>query len=161
MNAIDLLTSQHREVESLFADIEKARTADRKEELFTELADRLAIHSAIEEHHFYPAVRKGDTESIVVVSMKEHLGIKRTLSELLDIDADEESFAPKLQALKAEVEEHVREEESQLFPRVGKLLSRGELESLARDMSDEQEELELRGNPRESVPSEVEAADIL
>jgi len=123
MNAIELLTSQHREVESLFADIEKARSADKKEEL-TELADRLAIHSAIEEHHFYPAVRKGDAESIVVVSMKEHLGIKPTLSELLDIDADEESFAPKLQALKAEIEEHVQEEENQLFPRVQKLLSR-------------------------------------
>ena len=160
MNAIELLTSQHREVESLFADIEKARSADKKEEL-TELADRLAIHSAIEEHHFYPAVRKGDAESIVVVSMKEHLGIKPTLSELLDIDADEESFAPKLQSLKAELEEHVQEEENQLFPRVLKLLSRDELESLARDMSEEQEELELRGNPRESVPAEVAAADTL
>jgi hypothetical protein len=114
MNAIDLLKSQHREVESLFADIEKARTADKKEELFTELADRLAIHSAIEEHQFYPAVRRGDAEGLVAVSLKEHLGIKRTLSELLDLDADEESFAPKLKALKTEVTEHVQEEENQL-----------------------------------------------
>jgi hemerythrin superfamily protein len=161
MNAIDLLKSQHREVESLFADIEKARTADKKEELFTELADRLAIHSALEEHQFYPTVRRGDAEGLVAVSLKEHIGIKRTLSELLDIDADEDTFAPKLQALKAEVSEHVEEEESQLFPRVETLLSKEELESLASDMYEEQEELELRGRPREAVFVEVEEADLL
>jgi hemerythrin superfamily protein len=161
MNAIDMLKSQHRQVESLFADIEKARTAEKKEELFTELADRLAIHSTIEEHHFYPAARLGNAEALVIDSIEEHLAVKRTLSELLDLDADEESFAPKLRLLKAEVELHVKEEEGELFPRAEKLLARDELESLGEAMREEQAELERQGNPRDAVPGEVEAADYL
>ncbi|HVU51740.1 MAG TPA: hemerythrin domain-containing protein [Polyangia bacterium] len=161
MNAIDLLKSQHREVAALFAEIERARTADKKETLFTQLADSLAVHSSIEEHHFYPSVRQRSTEALVVDAMKEHLGIKRTLSELLDIDADEETFAPKLATLKAEVEQHVAEEEGVLFPRVESLLDRDELESLAEAMSAEQAELEREGNPREAVPAEVEASELL
>ena len=34
MNAIELLESQHREVESLFSKIEKARTSASKTKLF-------------------------------------------------------------------------------------------------------------------------------
>jgi hemerythrin superfamily protein len=146
---------------TFFARIQNARTADKKEELFTELADDLAIHTSIEERHFYPAVRQKSTEALVVHSMKEHLEIKRALSALLDIDADEEAFAPKLALLKAEVERHVDEEENQLFPRVEKLLEADELEALAQAMNDEQAELERQGNPRDAVSAEVEAADLL
>jgi hemerythrin superfamily protein len=161
MNAIDLLKSQHRKVASLFTGIERARTADKKDELFTELADSLAIHSSIEEHHFYPAVRERSTEAIVFEFMKEHLGIKRLLSALLDVDADEPSFAARLKTLKTEVERHVAEEENELFPRVAKILDVDELEQLGQVMSAEQAELERKGSPRDAVPAEVEAAEIL
>ena len=58
MSAIDLLESQHREVEKLFQKIEKASKGEDKMRLFEEIADKLAIHAAIEEHHFYPAVKE-------------------------------------------------------------------------------------------------------
>ena len=49
MNAIELLESQHREVENLFSQIEGTRDSDEKDRLFIELADRLAVHTSIEE----------------------------------------------------------------------------------------------------------------
>jgi hemerythrin superfamily protein len=54
MNAVDLLESQHREVEKLFSKIENAKSTATKGKLFEEIADKLAVHAAIEEHHFYP-----------------------------------------------------------------------------------------------------------
>jgi hemerythrin superfamily protein len=158
MNAIDLLESQHREVEDLFAKIEKAKDATRKEEAFIELADGLAIHASIEEHHFYPAVRDRRTEDIVLESLEEHLAIKRVLSDLLDTEIDDESFDAKLEVLKEEVDSHVEDEENDLFPKVMRLFDESELEEIGEAMSAEQAELEEKGNPRDAVPGEVERA---
>jgi hemerythrin superfamily protein len=161
MNAIDLLESQHREVEKLFAQIDKAKAADAKEKLFCEIADKLAVHAAIEEHHFYPAVKAKRTEDILLESLEEHLGIKRVLADLLDIEASDPSFDAKITVLKEQVEHHVEEEETDLFPKVKKLFSKEDLEAIAGEMSAEQAELEEQGEPRNTIPSETAHAPSL
>jgi hemerythrin superfamily protein len=158
MNAIELLESQHREVEDLFSQIEGTRDSDEKDRLFIELADRLAIHTSIEEHNFYPAVKAQQTEEILLESLEEHLGVKRVLSDLLDTETDDETFGAKLKVLKDLVSHHVEEEEGTLFPKVAKLLDGDELEALGQTMSAEQAELEDKGSPHESVPAETEKA---
>ena len=156
MNAIDMLESQHREVEELFKKIEKAKDASSKDELFTEIADKLAVHAAIEEHQFYPSVKAKRTEDILLESLEEHLAIKRVLADLLAIDAQDETFDAKIKVLQETVEHHVEEEESDLFPKVRKLLSKDELEAIGQEMMAEQEELEEAGEPRKAVPSETD-----
>jgi hemerythrin superfamily protein len=158
MNAIDMLESQHREVEDLFSKIEKAKDVTTKEQAFILLADSLAIHASIEEHHFYPAVKARRTREILLESLEEHLAIKRVLSDLLDVAVDDETFGAKLSVLKEEVEHHVEEEESDLFPRVMKLFDEAELDAIGDAMSAEQEELEEKGNARAAVPEEVDRA---
>ncbi len=161
MNAIELLESQHREVESLFSKIEKARTSASKTKLFEQIADKLAVHAAIEEHHFYPAVKEKRTEDILLESLEEHLAIKRVLADLLDLDAGDETFDAKLKVLKEEVEHHVGEEESDLFPKVRAVIDEDQLEAIGQEMSDEQVELEEQGDPRNAVPAETgQAASI-
>jgi hemerythrin superfamily protein len=157
MNAIDLLESQHREVEDLFARIEKAANNETKEQAFIELADSLAVHTSIEEHHFYPAVKESETEELLVESVEEHLEIKRKLSALLDTEIEDETFDAKLDALRDIVERHVEEEEEDLFPRVMNLFDEDQLEAIGQAMSAEQAELEEKGSPRNSVPSETES----
>jgi hemerythrin superfamily protein len=155
MNAIDLLKSQHREVSKLFSKIEKASSSD-KAELFNEIADKLAVHAAIEEHHFYPAVKAKRTEDILLESLEEHLGIKRVIADLMEVDAEDETFDAKVKVLKEQVEHHVEEEESDLFPKVKRLFDKEQLEALGQEMSAEQAELEAEGEPRRSVPSETD-----
>ncbi len=157
MKAIDLLMSQHREVEDLFSKIEKAKSAGKKTELFEKLADDLAIHAAIEEHHFYPAVKDDGTEDILLESLEEHLGVKRLLADLLDVSASDETFDAKIKVLKEQIEHHVEEEEGELFPRAKQLLNEDEMEALGQAMSAEQAELEEKGQPRENVLSETDA----
>lgn len=161
MSAIDLLESQHREVAKLFKQIEKTTSGEEKIRLFEEIADKLAIHAAIEEHHFYPAVKAKRTEDILLEAVEEHLVIKRTIADLLQLEVGDEHFDPKITVLKEEVEHHVGEEEKDLFPKVKKLLSKQELDALEQEMIAEQEELEEEGNPRESIPDETgEAAPV-
>ena len=159
MNAIDLLESQHREVEALFSRLEKGGKA--KQKTFEEVADKLAMHAAIEEHHFYPAVKAKRTEDILLESLEEHLGIKRVLTDLLQTSAEDDTFDAKIKVLKEQVEHHVEEEEGDLFPKVRKLLDKDQLEALGQEMSAEQAELEDKGDARNSVPSETgQAASI-
>jgi hemerythrin superfamily protein len=158
MNAIELLKSQHREVEELFSKAEKARDEAVKQRTFETIADKLAVHAAIEEHHFYPAVKAKRTEDILLESLEEHLGIKRVLADLLEIDAGDETFDAKLKVLKEQVSHHVEEEESDLFPKVAKLLDKETLDALAQEMTAEQTELESEGDPRKNVPAQTEMA---
>jgi hemerythrin superfamily protein len=158
MNAIELLKSQHRAVEKLFAQIVKAKTTDAKQKLFDQLADSLAVHATIEEHQFYPAVKAKRTEDILLEALEEHVGIKRVLADLLETDADDPTFEAKIKVLSEQVEHHVGEEEKDLFPKVKKILSSEELEVLGQNMSAEQAELEEKGEPRDAIPGEIAEA---
>jgi len=158
MSAIDLLESQHREVEKLFAEFEKAKGEDRKMQLFETIADKLAIHAAIEEHHFYPAVKAKRTEDILLESLEEHLAMKRTIADLLKLEPGDETFEAKVTVLQEQVEHHVGEEEDDLFPKVKKILSAADLDVLEQQMQAEQEELEEAGEPRASIPAQTSEA---
>jgi hemerythrin superfamily protein len=156
MNAIEMLKEQHEEVAELFEQIEKAKDANRKRALFEEIADKLAVHAAIEEMHFYPAVKAKRTEDILLESLEEHLGIKRVLADLLEIDVEDETFEAKVKVLKEQVEHHVGEEQDDLFPKVEKLFDEETLEAIAQEMTATQEELIAAGDPRQSVPAQTD-----
>ena len=161
MNAVELLESQHREVEKLFTKIEKAKDKRDKATLFAQIADDLAMHAAIEEQHFYPAVRAKRTEDILLESLEEHLGIKRVIADLLAIDAGDETFDAKIKVLKEQVEHHVEEEESDLFPKSKKVLDAQEMANLGAAMEQAQRRIEKRGDAREGVPAETAHAAAL
>jgi hemerythrin superfamily protein len=157
-NAIEMLESQHREVEDLFEKLEKAGRGERKQKLFTQIADKLAIHASIEEAEFYPAVKAKRTEDILLESLEEHLGIKRVLSDLIDLDADDDTFDAKAKVLQEQVEHHVEEEEGDLFPKVKKIFDEETLVAIAQQMAQLQEELLAKGNPRLAVPAQTDEA---
>lgn len=161
MNAVELLESQHREVEKLFSRIESAKGSSEKQKLFDTIADKLAVHAAIEEHQFYPMVKAKRTEDILLESLEEHVGIKRVIADLLRTSPGDDTFDAKVKVLKEQVEHHVEEEESDLFPKVRKLLDASQLEALGQEMSAEQAELEQEGQPRREIPSQIgQAAEL-
>ena len=160
MGAIDMLEAQHREVEDLFSDFEEA-SAGEKRDIFLKIADKLAVHAAIEEKHFYPAAKSRETEDQLMEAVEEHLSVKRIIADLLAQETDEETLEAKVKVLQEQIEHHVEEEEEELFPRVEKLLGEETLEALEQEMTATQEELLARGHPRDQVPSETaEAAPI-
>jgi len=158
MDALKLLKQQHDEVEDLLESVEKARKAERKQALFTELADKLAAHATMEERLFYPRVKASKTEELVMESTEEHLAVKRVLADMLKLDVEDERFDAKLSVLKEQVRHHARdEEEKQLFPLVRKLMSRAELTELGEEMEQQFMTL-LENDPRNNVPNETEVA---
>ena len=158
MNAIKMLKQQHREVEKLFKQFESAKSAGPRQKAFEEIADALAVHATIEEKHFYPAVKKAQTEDILLEAVEEHLEIKRVIADLLEMDGGEDQFAAKVKVLQEDVDHHVEEEQDELFPKVEKLIDAETLEAIGEAMEETQAELIAEGSPRDAVLSETDAA---
>jgi hemerythrin superfamily protein len=157
-SAIELLKSQHDDVDDLFEQIKAATTEGARSKHFLQLADTLAAHAKIEETIFYPAVLAKQTEDMLLESVEEHLSIKRLLADLLELDIDDEQFEPKLSVMQEQVEHHAREEEEgELFPKVKALFTQDELLGLGAEMLATFEEL-LGGKPRLQVKNETDVA---
>lgn len=159
MNALDLLKKQHEEVSKLFKKYDKLGedAAEEKQELFEQIADRLAAHTTIEEKFFYPSIKSEGTEDIVRESLEEHLAAKRLIADLIDLEPDDEAFDAKMAVLREQIEHHVEEEEDDMFKKVRKECSKEQLEDLGLQMEEEYEELMDR-EPRLQVPEETGSA---
>ncbi len=158
IDVLELLSSQHDEVDELIAQIEDSDDTDEKEDLFRELADKLAAHATIEEKIFYPSVMADQTHEQLLESAEEHLQMKRILADMLALDVDDEHFDAKLSVLKEEVRHHARdEEEDKLFPKVRRAFSQDELAALGNECLAMFERL-LEQEPRMNVPAETTEA---
>ena len=155
---MELLTSQHDEVDELIEAIESTDDDDEKAEIFAELADKLAAHAAMEEKLFYPWVHTKQTEEQLFEAAEEHLAIKRVLADMVELAVDDPQFDAKLTVMKEQVRHHARdEEEGELFPKVRKLASRDELEALGAEMLAFFEE-QVATEPRTRVKDETAEA---
>jgi hemerythrin superfamily protein len=143
-------------MEKLLKEVVEAN-GDEKAQRFTEIADILAAHVTIEEQIFYPAVKVGRTEDILLESLEEHLSIKRVLADLIALSPSDATFDPKLHVLKEQVEHHHKEEEGDLFPKVRKLIDHERLSELGETMEARRESLEA-GKPRNIVLGQTDEA---
>jgi hypothetical protein len=111
-DAIALLKEDHRKVEELFEKFEKARDADRKQELVRQICTELVIHTIVEEEIFYPACKSAiEEEDLLDESYVEHDGAKVLIAELLDSEPDAEFYDAKVTVLSEMIKHHVKEEE--------------------------------------------------
>jgi hemerythrin-like domain-containing protein len=152
MDAITLIKSDHKTVEALFKRAEKLGEGALKEkkQVVQQIIRELAIHAAIEEQVFYPAVRKAikAAEDDVPEALEEHHIVKWTLSELEGMNPKDERFDAKLTVLMESVRHHVKEEEGDLLPQVAKKMSREALLALGKALESAKKLVPTRPHPR-------------
>ena len=113
-DAVALLKQDHREVEDLFAQYEKASGEGRKQKLATQICTELSIHAEIEEEIFYPACEGKVDEDLLKESYVEHDGAKVLIAEIIAGEPDDEFYDAKVKVLQEQIEHHVQEEERRL-----------------------------------------------
>ena len=160
MDAIALLQHDHREVEQLFSQFEKLteRAHKSKEKIVAKVIRELAIHSAIEEMLFYPAVRMAalkanvrtlkEAADTVLESLEEHHVVKWTLTELEKMKPEDERYDAKFKVLMESVRHHVEEEQEELFPKARRLLGPEMLEQLGERLERAKKLAPTRPHPR-------------
>ncbi|MDP3298919.1 MAG: hemerythrin domain-containing protein, partial [Phenylobacterium sp.] len=111
IDAIKLLKDDHREVEDLFEQFEKATAKDRKAKIVAKICTELTVHSLIEEEIFYPTFRGKIEDDILDEGYVEHDGAKVLIAELMAGSPDDPFYDAKVSVLSEEIEHHVKEEE--------------------------------------------------
>lgn len=111
-DAIALLKEDHRKVEELFEQFEKAKGDGRKEELARRICLELSVHTALEEKIFYPACDGKVDEDLLNESYVEHDAAKLLIAEIDAANGESDDyFDSKVKVLQEEIEHHVQEEE--------------------------------------------------
>ena len=144
-DAIAMLKADHQRVKDLFAQYEATSNPDTKRTLADQVFVELETHAQLEENVFYPAVNEDTDEGpeLVKESLSEHGTVKTLIQALRSMAHDTEAFDAKFQELIHNVEHHVEEEESEMFP-----LAEQELAEDLEELSEEMQELkaELQGS---------------
>lgn len=147
MDAIELLTQQHRETEDLFERFEQTSDPEQQQDIATTAIKELRLHTAIEEEIFYPAVREqgGELEQDVLEDLEEHHAVETLLDELEGMEPSQERFAAKFRVVSEMVLHHVQEEEQEQFPQVREQFDDQRLQDLGDQMQQRYEELKTDG----------------
>ncbi|MES2950799.1 MAG: hemerythrin domain-containing protein [Pseudomonadota bacterium] len=139
-DATELLRADHKLVNSLFADYEKARAPGRKKEIVSRICKELSVHAQVEEEIFYPAVKKAlKDKELVPEATVEHASLKALIAQVEGVDPDGEMFDAKIKVLSEYVKHHVKEEQNEIFPKAKS--SKLDLKELGAEISARKEEL--------------------
>jgi hypothetical protein len=111
VDAIALLKADHRVVDALFDEFDKARRSDTKARLVAQICTELKIHAMIEEELFYPIVRPKIDPDIVDEGVVEHDGAKVLINDLSAAKPTDPFYDSKVKVLAEDIRHHVQEEE--------------------------------------------------
>jgi len=114
-----LLMEDHRTVMGWFDCYENAADSAVRAEVTRKIALALLAHMAAEEEIFYPQAEAalGD-DALLAQAYKEHAGAKEVLRRIGEEPADSAEHRILMRELRQELEAHILEEETVLFPRV-------------------------------------------
>ena len=123
-DALQLLIAEHREVKAMFQQYQKLAEAggkgDERMLLASQICVALTLHTELEEEILYPAAREVLTrdEDIVDEAYVEHAGAKNLISQLKTMTSDQPLFDAKVKVLGEYIDHHVKEEETEFFPKL-------------------------------------------
>ena len=122
-DAIALLKQDHRTVESLFEEFEKA-DEEEQSSIAQRVCQLLTVHATIEEELLYPAAKQAfedeENEDLVNEAEVEHGSAKELIAKIEGMASDDAHFKATVTVLGEYIKHHVKEEEGELFPELKK-----------------------------------------
>ena len=139
MDAITLLTTDHKKVKRLLGELESTteRGVKTRTELFATIKGELTVHEIIEEEIFYPELKAHPkAKDIVLEGFEEHHVVDLLMSELEALPVEDETWGAKALVMKENIEHHIEEEEGEMFKTARSVFDRAELDDLGRRMEE-------------------------
>ena len=131
--AVELLVSDHRNVEALFKEFEDQEESQERRETALLICKELTVHATVEEELFYPFLRENIEETELVDEAEvEHATAKDLIAQIEAAEEVDDMFDAKVKVLKEYIHHHVEEEENEIFPKLGDF--KDELDELGQEM---------------------------
>jgi hemerythrin-like domain-containing protein len=153
-----VLAEDHEEVKAMLAELDKRpvladEAGSDQLPLRKRMTDQLIIeeskHEALEEMYFWPAVREHhpDGNSLADEATGQEQEAKEVLARLDKLDAHEAEFEELLHAFIGAAREHIRFEETRVWPGMRSVLPAQTAEDLGRKIADGKKTAPTRPHP--------------
>jgi iron-sulfur cluster repair protein YtfE (RIC family) len=125
MDAIQFLKQEHQKAKAAFEHVLQAAPKSRGQ-LWTKLQPELEAHEQMEDACLYEPLSRdaGKTDSKLADWRKKHQNevdkVEGLIKEIGKLNPEDASWLTKLRAVHASLENHIREEEQDIFPRISK-----------------------------------------
>jgi hypothetical protein len=160
-NVVDLLKQDHRNVEDLFKDFEKAEGKSEKLAIIKTILDELTLHTIAEEKLVYSELTPAEEkqEEKVHEAFEEHHLVQGLIAQLSKFTGGEENFEAKVKVLSELIKHHVKEEELDLLPKLDQ--ADVDLDELGRKFQAEKEALKKQSPSFENEEDAIEAEPVM
>jgi iron-sulfur cluster repair protein YtfE (RIC family) len=140
MDAIQFLKQEHQKAKQAFEKLMDAAPAQRGAR-WEELKPELKAHEKIEEQCLYgPIARDGASDPALSEWVSDRHqdevhGVEGLIEETEGLDPEDETWLATVRQIKSALENHIRKEEQDIFPQIGRIWNRTRLEEAGREMS--------------------------
>ncbi|HWG23690.1 hemerythrin domain-containing protein [Actinospica sp.] len=128
-SVISVLLRQHAQIRDMFTAVQAA-SGQRRQELFDDLRELLAVHEGGEEMVLRPVSRRGPGARIADARNQEEDEAAHVLADLEKMDVSSRQFADQLAEFEKAVSAHAENEELEEFPTVQATHTEAELRAL-------------------------------
>ena len=137
MNAIQFLKKQHEEAKAGFQKIEQANEGQRGQ-LWKHLSPELKLHEQMEQKHLYGPASKESKEPVLAAWPERHAQEVKEAEQLMatiDGRAPQDSeWLASVKRLHKALEDHIKEEEREMWPKIQAAMKPAELDEAGRKM---------------------------
>ncbi len=114
----NILREDHKKVKGLFEEFEHAEDAKAKQRIVETAVAELEVHSKLEEELIYPEIRAEIADDdLMDEALEEHHVVHGLIGELKKMKPSDERYDAKFTVLAESVRHHIKEEESEMFPK--------------------------------------------
>ncbi len=160
MSVLNLLQRDHIKVQTLIQEAENTRNPQMSRELIQQLRLDLITHMEAEEQTIYRAFESfRDLREYLESSKDDHEEIRASLDALSDLKPGTENFDRKLQDLKFMLNQHIEDEEDELFRTLRSKVTEMELVRLAGEFLKAKEDIQIRLNREQLQQPELIAME--
>jgi hemerythrin superfamily protein len=156
-DGLELLVTDHREVESMFGQLEaESATAtlgddqlQARKQLVNRVTQELMRHAAAEEEYLYPLMRKVLPTGAEQVDheLAEHGEAEKLMNQLDKESAGTVEFEDNLRQLMSVIRDHIQDEEGRSFPDLRARLSEQDLQQLGEKLASAKKVAPTRPHP--------------
>ncbi len=113
-----MLREDHKKVKGLFEEFQETDEGKEKQRIVETTLAELEIHAALEEGLVYPAIRPEIGEDdLMDEALEEHHVVHGLIGELKKMKPSDDRYDAKFTVLAENVKHHIKEEESEMFPK--------------------------------------------
>jgi hemerythrin-like domain-containing protein len=125
-DACDLLEADHDAVKEMFSEYNEliedqeggSNNSEDRRLLAEKICQALTVHAQIEEEIFYPGVREGVDDDLMMDEARvEHASAKGLIAQIQEMDPENPVYDAMVRVLGEYVDHHIEEEQNEIFPR--------------------------------------------